>query len=93
MFWENLIKRGRCFVVWESGKGLMVGPSRFVGYVDNDLLKHKVNGEKDGRDTNKALYKLWGRCSPNDALDKEFVVFCSREGIVPSNKQRKYWIA
>jgi hypothetical protein len=93
VFWENLIKLGRCFVAFESDGQFIFGPSRFVGYLDNDMVKHKVNREKDGRVTNKALYNILERCSPDDAFEKEFVVFCSREGIVPSNKQRKYWIA
>jgi len=30
VFWENLIKLGKCFVVWEAGKGPMVGLSRLL---------------------------------------------------------------
>jgi hypothetical protein len=90
-FWQDLIRLGRCFVAFDSGKGWIFGPSRFVGYINNDWRQHKANQEKDGKVTNKSLYKILGKCTPNEAVENAFMKFCSREGTQPSHKQRKYW--
>ena len=91
VFWENLIKRGRCFVVWESHGQFTFGPSRFVGYLDNDMLKHKANREKDGRVTNKVIKSFLKECVADKLLETEFVRVCQNENIEPARIQRKYW--
>lgn len=72
-------------------------PSRFVGYLNNDLLTHlvKKNG-KNGRETSPAIDSIIGHTRAfNQALEDEYLGFCDRLGITPKhmvNTQRKYWL-
>ncbi len=66
-------------------------PSRFVGYSENNIEKHNNNTGKDGRDTNPIIDTIIGRHEINNLIEEEFLKFCSQNGIVPDNRERKYW--
>lgn len=54
---SNLIKRGTCFVAYSIADEIRFAPSRFLGYVYNELHKH-IHADKDGRETNKVINKI-----------------------------------
>ena len=92
----NLIKRGTCFVAYTIDEEVRFAPSRFVGYVYNELYKHALS-EKDGRETNKAISKVLGaQPLPNIMLEGKYLDYCRRLGILPNDNgafgaPRKYW--
>lgn len=45
-FFRESLSRGRCFVVNENGS--QFAPSRFLGYVANNMTDHKRDEEKHG---------------------------------------------
>ncbi len=96
-FARNLVKRGICFVVTEWKGALYFSPSRFVGYVDNQLSKHLASADKDGRVTNPAISKILGG-DPNvsSELDELYHRFCADNGLASDaagsfGLRRKYW--
>lgn len=96
--YRALIKRGTCFLPYESQMGLSFAPSRFVGYIDNKLATHADNPVKDGRVTNVAINKVFRtRPSTNTALEQAYIKFCKEIGVTPSKTgtfgvERKYWV-
>lgn len=48
-FYQNLIKRGRCFFAHEWDGNIHFAPSRFIGYRNNDMNFHLANYEKDDK--------------------------------------------
>ena len=89
----NLIAKGRILVAYNSGDRLHFAPSRFIGYLNNNLLTHLVkdNG-KDGRDTTPAISKIIGGYGYNFDVEKVFVEFCKTNKVKPANIRRKYWV-
>jgi len=53
--YRRLIKRGTCFLPYETKAGLSFAPSRFIGYVENKVATHAGNPNRDGRITNSAI--------------------------------------
>lgn len=90
-FYKDIIRRGRCFVALDTRNGFIFAPSRFVGYVDNDINKHNENYNKDGRITNVAIDGILGPHDVNNELEKRFKIFCQNLDINPDNHTRKYW--
>ena len=96
-FYTNLIKRGICFVVYESRGTLYFGPSRFVGYADNDMHSHLANESKDGRETNPAINNIIDSApEEDDILEEEYKRLCESLGFEPKatgpfRLKRKYW--
>ena len=96
--YRRLIKLGICFVPYMSNEGLAFAPSRFIGYVDNDLSTHKRNENRHGSKTNAALSKLFGsHPRVDESLELRYLAFCAQEGVVPAQNgpfgsARKYWI-
>lgn len=98
-FHDSRIKNGKIFVALKRGNMVMFAPSKFAGYVENDL-EHEANLKgRDGRDTNKKLNELlnpWiqeGSTGYSD-LDAEFLAYCDEHQITPSahHKSREYWL-
>ena len=88
----RLIKRGHVFVCYKIDDEFHFVPSRFVGYKDNSIIKHKRNESKDGRITNKALEKIIGKKSYTEKIEKQFLGFCKILGISPDKNKRSYWL-
>jgi len=93
----GFLKRGVCFLVYEEDEINKYAPSRFIGYVDNSIEKHRCNNERDGRETNKAI-SIIIKCEPkhNEELEHEYIKFCYYNGFKPNmtgafGAHRKYW--
>lgn len=95
---KSLVKRGTCFVAYKIDKELRFAPSRFIGYIDNKLDKHSASDEKNGNETNKVIIKiLKAKPLTNDKLNDQYLEYCNRLGIQPSEKgsfgaPRKFWL-
>lgn len=90
-FYQDIIRRGRCFVALDTRNGFIFAPSRFVGYVDNDIKNHDENYDKDGRETNGEIDVILGYHEVNKKLEDRFKIFCQNLDINPDNHERKYW--
>ena len=90
----GLIARGRDLVVYKSNSKLHFAPSRFVGYLNNDLLTHFVDGNgKHGTVTTQRIDKILGYHSvPDDELDKVYFAFCEELEVTPTKHKKKYWV-
>jgi len=93
----NLLKDGICFVKYAQEGKIYFAPSRFIGYKNNSIQKHKDNPDKHGSITNNRIKKIFSQIAkPNINLENEYFNFCSSFGIVPSKKAsfgqvRKFW--
>ena len=90
---KERIAGGRCFFTYKTGNELRFAPSRFIGYYNNNMTKHKNNPEKDGRITNKAISRIFGyEPVENNKLDEKFLIYCSSIGIKKHKYKRKFWL-
>jgi len=93
-----LIKKGICFVVIKGGNTYKFYPSRFLGYVDNNMDAHVNNDNKDGRKTNPKISVILGTKPVfNLELEEEYVRYCEQLGFKANKKgsfgvERKYWL-
>ncbi len=91
-FYEGLVKRGRCFVVYKYDDAYHFAPSRFIGYKNNNINAQK-NDEKDGKVTNQVIEKIVGKkCEQNRTMELEYEKFCSEIHIEPWKVKKKFWI-
>ena len=96
-FYLNRIKKGICFVVYEHSGKLIFGPSRFVGYLNNNVDAHHANEYKDGRETNPEISEILGSPPKEDeVLEEAYKKHCESLGITPKETgpfgvKRKYW--
>jgi len=87
----GLIRRGACFISYQIEDELRFAPSRFVGYINNNLEQH-FRSHKNGMETNVVIQKMMDdKLGPNEKLEKAFLKYCRNLGIEPYNKKRKYW--
>lgn len=95
--YQDLIKKGTCYLPYLTDAGIAFAPSRFIGYVGNTIQIHGLNREKHGSETNLALNKIYGSYPvQNESLQLAFESFCVSIGVAPSRKgsfgvTRKYW--
>jgi 5-methylcytosine-specific restriction enzyme A len=94
----KFLKRGTCFVIWQDGDKVLIGPSRFIGYLNNTIEKHENNEKKDGRITNPAISNILN-VAPliNEAAEQLYVNHCHELGIETNSTgafgvTRKYWL-
>lgn len=80
-FYHRLIRKGICFLIYREGDRLLIGPSRFIGYVDNDMPQHEANEDKDGRETNPAIEAIFGRFELSNEGESVYRQICNRNGI------------
>jgi hypothetical protein len=92
-FFNEHLRRGMNFVAIKIGDKYVFAPSRFVGYIDNDMNKHEDNPYKDGRDTDIRLKEIMKSQQMSDILiEQAFLNMCSELNIVPDNRERQYWV-
>ncbi len=91
-YYKSRIRLGKCFVVFDLQGQPLFGPSRFLGYVNNDRYKHEANPNKHGWIANKAINNILGRCIPDKIVEEKYLRFCDQHGIRPAMKKRKYWL-
>ena len=86
-FYNDLIKRGTCFLVNKINGQISFSPSRFVGYLNNNREKHISNRSKDGRITNpKIEYILNEKFRIDEGLERAYRIFCFSLGFQPQEK-------
>lgn len=94
-FFNERISRGACFVHCMINGESFFGPSRFLGYKNNDWRIQQTNKDKDGGETNEAISKVLGSDPvPNDAKEAKFAEFCSNFAVdynARSKRPRKFW--
>lgn len=98
-FHDVRVKNGKLFVAVKNRGNFRYAPSKFAGYVNNDISHGEDLSDRDGRKTNVALSSLIGDAlEPGDQgygdIDKDFLDYCNRKGITPSqhHRQRRYWV-
>ncbi|OMP75673.1 hypothetical protein BW716_28950 [[Flexibacter] sp. ATCC 35208] len=93
----DLIQKGICFVAYNFGGKLKFAPSRFIGYINNNLELH-ANNQIDGRETNPAISRLLGNDPVADTLlDEKYQEYCASLNINSRSTgsfgvERKFWI-
>jgi len=94
---KKIILNGICFVAYSMNNELRFLPSRFLGYVDNEINKHKSSKTKDGRKTNPAISIILG-CEPvpDEKLLTKYLDYCGKIGIEKREYgsygvARKFW--
>lgn len=96
--YKSLVKRGICFFPYLKNLEISFIPSRFIGYINNDFIRHAKNSFKHGGDTNKAITEILGSPPQEDSiLENAYLKFCKTIGIDPNKdgsrgNPRKYWI-
>jgi len=90
-FFVDRIRLGKCFVALETNTGIIFGPSRFVGYVENNIYDHQDNLSKHGWYTNQSIKEILGPCDQNSQIEREYLSLCQQLKIDPANNTRKYW--
>lgn len=90
-FAENLIEKGKTFIVYKVDGKNHFAPSRFLGHIDNSMSKHIVNEEKEGRDTDPVISKILGNSYLNKTIEDKYIDYCNESGFDVLNNKRKYW--
>jgi 5-methylcytosine-specific restriction protein A len=90
LFCSELIRKGSCFIAYETDNEHRFSPSRYIGYKQNTIHAH-IQRKKDGKETNPAITKVLGQLTQNDRLEKKYLKYCSDLGVSPFNKKRKFW--
>ncbi|MDG0789962.1 HNH endonuclease [Cohnella ginsengisoli] len=90
-FYNGMIKNGVVYIALKHNGEFYFAPSRFAGYKNNNADSHINSYEKDGGETNREISKLMGKERIDQVLEEEYKKYCERNGIVPSNKSRRYW--
>jgi predicted HNH restriction endonuclease len=93
---SGLISKGKCLVAYKVNSEIRFAPSRFLGYIDNELSKHiKSTKAKsiDGRETNVLITRvLESKLHSNEELEVKYIQYCKNLGVEPSNySKRRYW--
>tara|TARA_R110000850_G_scaffold109051_7_gene221832 strand:+ start:3742 stop:4563 length:822 start_codon:yes stop_codon:yes gene_type:complete len=98
-FHDARIKNGKLFAVVQVHRSFRYAPSKFAGYVNNDIGHADNLSDRDGRKTNVVLTSLFGEAlevgdEGYDAIDQNFLDYCNRLGIRPSqhHRRRRYWV-
>lgn len=98
-FHDKRIKNGKLFAVVQAETGYKFAPSKFAGYISNNLSHADALKERDGRLTNNELKRLVG--DPLESgdkayaeIDRAFLEYCGVKKIEPSkhHRQRRYWV-
>lgn len=93
----DLIQKGICFVAYNLAGELKFAPSRFIGYINNNLEMH-ANNDIDGRETNIAISMILGNDPVADIiLDKKYQEYCASLNINSRSTgsfgiERKFWM-
>lgn len=93
----NLIKKGICFVAYKKDGEIRFAPSRFIGYLNNDMEMHEENENKNGCDTNPAINEILGFSPIKDIeMENAYLDYCKKLCIKFGDKgsfgrERKFW--
>jgi len=95
---KGVVQFGQCFIAYESNGELRFAPSKFTGYANNSLRKHKKYGkERSGGKTNAAIGRVLGKAkAQNKILDEKYLYYCKLHEIKPHQSRspksrKKFW--
>ncbi len=98
-FHNKRIKNGKLFVIARIEDKVMFSPSKFSGYLINDINHAELLSERDGRKTNRAITSVCGAPIGSEnsryrEIDDQFILYCQKHEIEPSKHhlERRYWI-
>lgn len=92
-FFTERLRLGKIFVVGLINDNHIFCPSRFAGYKECTMEKHKAFPSKDGRITTPIISKLLkSNAIANEEAEKSYEYLCHELSITPSKKARTYWI-
>ena len=88
----KIIKNGSHYVATASGGKVLFTPSRFAGYIANNIARHGNNLHRHGTKTTDAISRIY-KCRPaeNSDLESRFLQLCNEAGVEAANKARRYW--
>jgi putative restriction endonuclease len=91
---KDLVRKGKSIVVGAFASELAFGPSRFLGYIGNDIDQHiSMRSERDGKETNPAIDRVLGfGKTTNASAEAAFIAYCRSLGLDPPKNKRNYWI-
>jgi 5-methylcytosine-specific restriction protein A len=90
----DYIKRGHNLVAYLVGEDYHFAPSRFVGYKNNSLSKHRNNRLQHtvtGTETDQVINKILRKHTASDDMESKYQRFCKSLQITPHKRNRKYW--
>jgi 5-methylcytosine-specific restriction protein A len=91
------IFEGICFVAYKVAGETRFAPSRFLGYINNNINDHDLNPDKHGGESNKAINNiLEHEPEENEEMLKLYFAFCDSIGVEKQefgafNCIRKFW--
>lgn len=90
---QDLIRKGKCLVAYKVDNEYRFAPSRFLGYINNNLTDHSLSQTKTGLETNPAITKvLESKLLSDENLETKYIKYCIGLGRQPSNySKRRYW--
>ncbi|EGR1703671.1 HNH endonuclease [Vibrio cholerae] len=91
---RGLVQNGRCFVVTDNDGILQFSPSRYIGYKNNTLTTHSLNGVNiDGKETNKQISRVLKIVKrDNPVAESAYQQMCLNLGLTPPKKKRTFWV-
>ena len=98
-FHAKRIKNGKLFVVLKLEDQYLFAPSKFAGYLKNDITHERKLKNRNGGKTNRVISQLLGAPISSSSkeylvIDRAFLQYCGRFSIEPSEfpRSRRYWI-
>ena len=95
----KLVKRGTCFIAVKiDDDNYRFYPSRFIGYISNNMNKHESNPYLHGGYTNKIITKILNCEAISDTkLDNKYRDYCEYLGFIANENgswgsKRKFWL-
>ena len=86
------ISHGRVFIAYKFDGDFHFAPSRFIGYANNTLERHKQNSDKYGTITTQHITRILGHSNIySQELEDAYKTYCAWLGKQPSKNNRSYW--
>lgn len=93
-FYKNSVKRGKCFLTYSVDGNWYFAPSRFIGYAENSEASHLQNKDKDGRETNPKLEKIFrAKFLEKKQMETLYEQRCYLLDLEVGKKKRKYIVS
>jgi len=97
-FFIRKIRNGRNFVAVRVDGGYAFAPSKFAGYLDNDISHDSDLDNRNGGATDTRISTFVAEVAPGsrqrEEIESAFLLYCSSLGITPSvhPRTRRYWL-
>ncbi len=88
---KDRIKMGKSFAYRIIDGEYHFYPSRFIGYINNNMVDHKAD-KGSGRFTNCEITKILNtKLEENEILEKEYLKYLRKFGLDVYDNKRRYW--